>query len=227
MANIINTAKEISKLLKRNIPRIWDGKKAISEMKKANFSHWKQMEWIGFYFQFLCEKYLSEFIEIPGSKYGRVEFDGFKIIPWDFKAHAINTSSHQIIVNDSEAIAKGIKDYGAVGLILALGEVVYNDKRRTFQQWHEKLKGGLSKYSKERIKRGAWSRLRKVSFNLQQISFIKITDNTLIKCGSFQRDFRNSGGQPRREKVLLNLEDINEELIHFVEFQRILGCLKK
>jgi hypothetical protein len=138
-------------------------------------------------------------------------------IPWDFKAHAMNTSSYQIIVNDSEATARGIKKYGAVGLILALGKVTYNDEKRTFQKWHEKLKGGKSKYELERIERGAWSRLRKVSFDLQQISFVKITDATLVKSGSFQRDFRNSDGLPRREKVLLDLEKIDEELVYFAE----------
>ncbi|MBU0959427.1 MAG: site-specific DNA-methyltransferase, partial [Nanoarchaeota archaeon] len=205
----LKAAKTIGKRLKK-IPKLWDGRSSIIEMKKANFPHWKQMEWMGFYFQFLCGKYLSTIMKIPGPRYGRVEFDGFENIPWDFKAHAMNTSSHQIIVNDSEATAKGIKDYGKVGLVLALGKVLYNDEDRTFQKWHEALKGGKSKYETERIKRGAWSRIRKVSFDLQQISFIRITDDTLVKCGSFQRDFRNAGGQPRREKVLLDLEKIDE-----------------
>ncbi|HLE08245.1 MAG TPA: hypothetical protein VI914_01270 [Thermodesulfobacteriota bacterium] len=213
----LKSAKEIGDWLK-SISKIWDGRESILEMKKANYRHWKQMEWMGFYFQFLCEKYLPTIVEMPGPKYGKVEFDGFKNIPWDFKAHAMNTSNHQIIVNDSEATACGIRDHGAVGLVLALGKVLYNDEDRTFQKWHERLKGGQSKYVKERIKRGAWSRLRKVQFDLQQISFIRITDETLIKCGSFQRDFRNAGGQPRREKVLLDLEKIDKELIHYVEF---------
>jgi len=215
--NLLKVARQIGKKLK-NIPKKWDGRKSILEMKKSHYPHWKQMEWIGFYFQFLCEKYLSNFMEIPGPRYGNVNFDAFRDIPWDFKAHAMNTSSHQIIVNDSEATANGIKDYGAVGLILALGKVLYNDEDRSFQKWHEALKGGLSEYSLERIKRGAWSRLRKVSFDLQQISFIKITDATLVKCGSFQRDFRNANGSPRREKVLLDLEKIDDELIHIIEF---------
>ncbi|PIP12800.1 MAG: hypothetical protein COX49_03655 [bacterium (Candidatus Stahlbacteria) CG23_combo_of_CG06-09_8_20_14_all_40_9] len=213
----LKTAKQIGRIL-RHIPKLWDGRDSILEMKKTNFPHWKQMEWIGFYFQFLCGKYLSRVMKLPGPRYGRVEFDGLKNIPWDFKAHAMNTSSHQIIVNDSEATANGIKDYGKVGLILALGKVLYNDEDRTFQKWHEALKGGKSKYEIERIKRGAWSRIRKVSFDLQQISFIRITDDTLVKCGSFQRDFRNAGGQPRREKVLLDLEKIDEELVYFIEF---------
>jgi hypothetical protein len=215
--NFLKTAKQIGERLK-SIPTVWDGRSSILEMKNACYPHWKQMEWTGFYFQFLCEKYLSGFMEIPGPRYGNVRFDAFKYIPMDFKVHAMNTSSHQIIVNDSEATANGIKDYGAVGLILALGKVLYNDDDRTFQKWHEALKGGKSKYVMERIKRGAWSRLRKVSFNLQQISFIKITDETLIKCGSFQRDFRNADGSPRREKVLLDLEKIEDELVYVIEF---------
>lgn len=196
----------------------WDGKEAILEMKNSNFSHWKQMEWMGFYFQFLCEKNLSKIMEMPGPCYGNVPFDGLKNIPWDFKAHAMNTSSHQIIVNDSEATAKAIKEYGQVGLILALGKVEYNDENRTFQKWHEILKGGKSQFELDRIKRGAWSRIRKVVFDLQQISFIKITDKTLIKCGSFQTDFRNSDGSPRRAKVLIDLEKIDEELVDYIEF---------
>jgi hypothetical protein len=215
----LKIAKEISEGFK-NIPLVWDGRKSILEMKETSFPHWKQMEWIGWYFQFLCEKFLKGIVEIPGPKFGNSRFDGFFKIPWDFKAHAINTSAHQIIVNDSEAIAKGIEERGSVGVILALGKVEYNDEKRTFQKWHEQLKGGKSKYELERIKRGAWSRLRKTKFSLEQISFIKIDDSVLIKCGSFQRDFRNSNGRPRREKVLLDLEKLDEEIIYFLNFKQ-------
>lgn len=200
------------------IPKLWDGKQSIEEMRDAGFPHWRQMEWIGFYFQFLCAKYLTPTMCIPGPRYGNAEFDGLYKVPWDFKAHAMNTSSHQIIVNDSQAISSAIAEFGCVGLILAMGKVEYNDEERAFQKWHSVLKGGISEYEKERIRRGAWSRLRKVSFDLKQISFIQITDTTLIKSGSFQADFRNSNGRPRRSKVLLDLEQLDEELIHFVEF---------
>jgi hypothetical protein len=213
---------EIARGLSReflNISIIWDGRRSILEMKEVDFPHWKQMEWIGWYFQFLCERILEKIVKIPGPGYGNVKFDGFNKVPWDFKAHAINTSSHQIIVNDSEATASAIKEFGCVGLILAMGKVKYNDDKRTFQKWHEALKGGKSQYEIERIKRGAWSRLRKVKFELEQISFIKIDDAVLIKCGSFQRDFRNANGTPRREKVLLDLEKLDEEIIFFLDFK--------
>jgi len=216
--NFLKAAKRIGRVLSSKAPIVWDGRRAILEMKDAGYPHWKQMEWIGFYFQFLCEKHLSGFVRMPGPTFGRVRFDGLMDIPWDFKAHAINTSSHQIIVNDSQATADAIAMYGLVGLVLALGRVEYNDAERAFQQWHQELKGGKSRYEIERIRRGAWSRLRKISFHLQQISFLKIGNETLVRCGSFQRDFRNSNGMPRREKVLIDLEKIDDELAYFVEF---------
>ena len=210
-------SKKLASMLSA-VPKHWDGKQAIEEMKNAGFSHWRQMEWIGFYFQFLCAEQLTPSMEIPGPRYGNVEFDGLYKIPWDFKAHAMNTSSHQIIVNDSQAISSAISEYGCVGLFLAMGKVEYNDEERTFQEWHSVLKGGISDYEKERVKRGAWSRLRKVSLDLKQISFIQITDATLVKSGSFQSDFRNSNGKPRKAKVLLDLEKLDEEIVYFVEF---------
>ncbi|MFH1005510.1 MAG: hypothetical protein V1781_08495 [Bacteroidota bacterium] len=209
--------KKISSYLNTILPE-WNAQKAILEMKESDYPHWKQMEWIGFYFQYLCEKHLKDIFEFQTPRYGNVSFDGLYKIPFDFKAHATNTSNHQIIVNDSEAILNAIKEYGEVGLILALGKVEYNDEARTFQKWHEEIKGGLSKYSKKRIKRGAWSRLRKVNFDLQQISLIQITDKTLMKCGIFQEDFRNSNGKPRRKKVLLDLEKLDDELVQVIEF---------
>lgn len=202
------------------IPLHWHGKKAILEMKKANYPHWKQMEWIGFYFQFLCEDKLKGVFEIPGPEYKNVKFDGLYEIPWDFKAHALNTTSHQIIVNDREATSRAIKDYGCVGLILAVGEVKYNDENRNFQKWHEELKGGKSKYEMERIERGAWSRLRKIEFTLKQIVLIKIDEAQLNRCGSFQRNFRNSNGKPRREKVLLDLEKLDPNKVYIVDIRR-------
>lgn len=100
------SAKIIDKLaeLLAEMPAEWEGRQAILEMKNAGYPHWKQMEWIGFYFQFLCDTKLSSIMEIPGPKFGRVEFDGFSGIPWDFKAHPTKNAKGQegksVIIND-------------------------------------------------------------------------------------------------------------------------------
>ena len=39
-------------LLIKVLPRFVDGKKAILEMKDGGSSNWRQMEWIGFWFEF-------------------------------------------------------------------------------------------------------------------------------------------------------------------------------
>ena len=186
-------------------------------MKNAGNKQWRQMEWIGFYFQFPCEQYLADLFKFQVPRYGNASFDGFYQFPFDFKAHAINTSSHKIPVNDREAIECGIRDYGSVGLIVAVGNAVY-DENWIFYKWHEELKGKRSKYVLENVKRGAWSRLRKFSMTLKQISIIEINKKTLEDCGSFQTGFRNSDGSPRREKVLIDLEKLGDEIKHCIEY---------
>ena len=119
-----------------------EGKEAIKEMKKQNYPHWKQMEWIGFYFEFLCQEVFGNLMEYHKISYGRTSFDGFLEVPFDFKAHALNTESHQVIINDTEATVKAIDKYGCVVVIMALCEVKYNDEDRTFQKWHEDLEFG-------------------------------------------------------------------------------------
>jgi hypothetical protein len=217
MPQIKSTIDLLIKMLSY-IPIYWDGKTCILEMRDSGNTQWRQMEWIGFYFQFLCEKYLSEVMQIPGPKYGRVEFDGFLEIPWDFKAHSINTASRGIIINDSDAISRGILEFGNVGLILAMGEAEYNDLDSSFQAWHTQIKGEISDYVKRRISRGGWSRKRKVSFSLKQLLFLQISDSTLVKTGTFQRGFRNSNDSPRRSKVLIHLSNMEDELVGRLSF---------
>ena len=205
---------QLEELLKQ-MPAVWDGRKAILEMRDSGYPHWKQMEWIGFYFQFLCDTKLPPLVKIPGPKYGRVEFDGFSEIPWDFKAHPDKNANGQdnksVIVNDSLAIAEAIKQFGGAGLILAIGDAKYNDEDRSFQVWHQELKGGLSNFEKERILRKVPSRLRKTEFRLREIKLILLDDKKVRGLGSFQEGFRNSDGSPRNAKVFLDLESITAE----------------
>ena len=208
-------AKKLAGSLKK-IPREWDGKEAILEMKENGSRHWKQMEWMGFYFEFLCEKFLPE--EGEKVSYGKVVFDGFFEVPWDYKAHAINTSSHDVVMNSREAVENAIADYGSIGIIVAIGDVEYNDEDGTFKKWHSKLKGGKSKFEKERIKRRSWSRLRKVAFSLKEIVFVRIDKKVLENAGSFQKGFRNADGKLRQEKIRINLEDLSDNDYYSVEW---------
>jgi len=203
----------------QTFPHHWDGKAAITEMREGGSRNWRQMEWIGWYFEYLCQTRLVDALTIPGPTYGSASFDGFHEAPWDFKAHASNTSSHRIIVNDLEAIQEACEQYHAVGLILAVGEVVYNDREtRAFQKWHDEFKGGESYYVKARKERGAWSRLRKVEMTLQEIHLVRVDLGLVSRSGRFQKGFRNADGSARRAKLVIDLEHLDDEIIRTIKF---------
>ena len=206
--------KDIYDRLMAELSSCWDGKDAIRYMKDNGCRNWRQMEWPGWYFQFRCEKILSkeDFFAIPGPAYGKVEFDGKREIPWDFKAHTTNSSSgNQVPTNGYQEVQQAIEEYDCVGFIVASGSASFDDENQTFKKWHDDLKGGRSAYEKKRIARGASSRRRKKSFRLEAIHFVFVDKNTLQYCGSFQKGMRNSGGRPRRAKVMLDLSDTRLE----------------
>ena len=196
------------------MPKMWDGRRSILEMKNAGGRQWRQMEWMGFYFEFLCQNAFSGILEMPGMRYGKAEFDAFGTINWDFKAHAVNTTSRRVITNDKEAVESAVSEHGHYGLIIAVGKVEYNDEERSFKRWHDALKGGKSDYELNRIARGAASRLRKTEFVLEDIQFLCLDADSLDQCGgSFQQGFRNSDGNPRRPKVTIDVRKIPDESI--------------
>lgn len=197
----------------RSMPKIWDGRSAILEMRDGGSTQWRQMEWMGFYFEFLCETRFEGIIDIPGKKYGNTTFDAFREISWDFKAHAANTTRHDVVTNDVEAIKNTLSDYEYYGIILAIGEVEYNDEERTFKQWHDQLKEGVSKYETNRINRGAMSRRRKTEFVLSEIHFICLNSETLDQCSSLYHQGRNSNGKPRPPKSNVNIQKIPDSAL--------------
>ena len=205
--------------LQKGLPSAWDGKASIEYMKEKGDRNWRQMEWPGFYFQFMCEKILGEndFMECPGKKYGKVEFDGFKYINWDFKAHSIDPAKKdggKIPTNGYDETMQAINEYGQVCFIVASGESSY-DTTGAFKTWHDELKGGISKYEEDRIERNAKSRRRKISFSFDELVFVWVNAENIQHCGKFQSDFRNSNGKARKAKVMININNPNLEIYKF------------
>ncbi|MBR5479184.1 MAG: hypothetical protein IKU84_03315 [Clostridia bacterium] len=196
--------------LMSELPEYWDGKDSVLYMRDNECRNWRQMEWPGWYFQFMCEKILGKdkFFAIPGPAYGNVEFDGKRIIPWDFKAHTANVASgNKVPTNGYDAIVEAIEEYGCVGFIVAEGDAMFDDDEQSFKKWHDELKGKVSDYEKERIARGARSRKRKAAFRLDAIRFVFVDKESLKCCGRFQQGMRNANGTPRNAKVMLDISD--------------------
>lgn len=197
---------ELLKDLLSKINPVWDGKKSILEMKEADYQ-WRQMEWIGFYFEMLCHKLLNKDFCIPGEKYGNTTFDLFRQFNWDLKSHAANAGK-EIILNDCNAMRESIRTHGFHGEIIANLDIEYNDHDRSFQKWHTELKGGKSEYEIERESRTTNSRLRKTAAELKEIIFVVITPDNIGELDILHQG-RNSNGAPRPDKFGLNLENNN------------------
>lgn len=187
----------------------WDGRECVLELKNADYN-WRQMEWIGWYFEHKCRQLLpTAGFHIPGETVGKIGFDAKRSANWDFKAHAVKTHTHLAVLNDAGAMDESISRHGWHGLIVALLDCEYNDANRSFQSWHAELKGGISKYEKARIARTAISRYRKTRARMAQILFIGI-DKEHSKELRIYAQGRNSNGNPRNIKYMLDLEDLDD-----------------
>lgn len=208
-----NDVQSLKKFLSK-LPTKWVGKKSVLELKEANFN-WRQMEWWGFYFEYLCYQRLGGTFTIPGDRYGKAKTACFDIkgsINWDLKAKAIKSDDHRSILNDTEAMNLSVKKYGAHGLVIALCDVEYNDVNRSFQKWHQELKGGKSKYEINREQRTSVSRYRKTKAELQEILFLVVTSKNISSLGIHHQG-RNSNGKPRPPKYMLDYDLLEKFLV--------------
>lgn len=212
-----NLAKKIGLELKNNLNSKWDGKKAILFMKDNGSKHWKQMEWIGFYFEFMCDRILKNVLDDKKVKYGNVTFDGFLKIPWDYKSHSSNISS-KCPTNGLVEINKAIKEFGCIGLIIADGFAQLEDDNQSFKNWHDTLKGKKSDYVKKGELMGRSSRKRKEAFQLSKIIFMRVNAETIRNQGTFQKGMINADGSLRNEKLLIDMNKANNDILFELEF---------
>ncbi len=208
-----DTALAIAKALAADLLGRWDGKQCIEYLKDADYN-WKQMEWIGWYFELRAKEILGRSLGGGvGPSVGNVTIDyAVKGEPWDFKAHPTKPKDGWMYLNDVEAVDTCALHFGGIGWIIAVGEAEY-DTDGTFKQWHDELKGEPSEYERERFARGAPSRRRKRSFNCTHFLIAKVESpnqiNDAMEAGllsaRMQSGQRNSNGRPRRAKYGIHM----------------------
>ena len=192
----------------QRLPTNWDGKECILELKKAAYN-WKQMEWMGFYFELKAKELLKDICSFPGDRLdGRVEFDMKTSINYDFKSNALQASGNDIILNDTRAMDLSVENDGFHGEIIAILDVTYDDADRSFKNWHTELKGGLSDYQQRRAKEGARERRYKTHAKLVSLIYV------ILEAGDYphlkiNHQGRNSNDKPRPPKYMLNLGRID------------------
>lgn len=207
------TSITIAKTLASELLGTWHGKKCIRYLKKHDYQ-WRQMEWIGWYFEHRAKQILAGRMKVgPGPKVGNVAID-FVVQnqAWDFKAHPTKPNDGWIYLNDVEAVDACATHLGGIGWVIAVGNAVY-DEDGSFKKWHDALKGSVSQYERDRVLRGARSRRRKKSFTCthflvaQALTISQITDaiNAGLLKATMQKGQRNSNGGTRRAKYGMHM----------------------
>ena len=213
----ISDFNRVSAIIKAEISQDIDGKTAILEMKAAD-GQWRQMEWIGWFFEHIVENKVLEAVGgTVGPTYGNTTIDLMLSSPWDLKAHPLDKEA--AILNDIEAINACIEQYGRFNFFLLEGNATYDDDKQSFKRWHDDLKGEPSAYVKSGNAIGRRSRVRKTSFQPTRMIGICLDAKTLqhgISSGAikrFQDGMKNSNGNKRRGKYQIVPNKIDDKFL--------------
>ena len=184
-------------------PSYWGGRECVTALKTAGFQ-WRQMEWIGFYFEHLCFTSLNQYFGRQKRVFFNTKFDGASAFPWDLKAHCLTDingrAQSRVILNDKNAIDSCVGEYGALGLAILTGSADF-DLDGSFVDWHEKLKGKKSAYQLSNPDRK--SRARKAGFHVRSLD-IYILDGHSVNALEPYSQGKNSNGRPRPLKYMLD-----------------------
>lgn len=179
----------------------WWMRPSILELREANYQ-WRQMEWVGFYFEYLFARAVSSMpeIQIPGQKVCNMRFDAFSMVNLDLKAHTNGTSAI-IILNDRVAIEQAITLHGALGFLVINGDVQY-DQDGSDRLWHNALKGKPSAYVLSNPNRKSRRRKRRFTGCNVQFYYVDNLDQLLLV-----NQGTNSDGGARNRKYALDTSE--------------------
>jgi hypothetical protein len=216
----VEEASRIARIIRENLPQVVDGRAAVLEMKAEGSRNWRQMEWIGFWFEHFSEKHLNASTGFArGPIFGNVEFDAKSNFVWDLKAHP-HQAGDKVPLNDQEAVRDCIESYGGLGYVILQGSANYESELGEFRLWHDQLKGGQTAYQLRNVALGKRHRVRKSNFRPTNLRVLWIDSISTLEMGldagwleSFQEGMTNSNGKPRRAKFMLNLAKLPQSLI--------------
>jgi hypothetical protein len=171
--------------LAAELPERWDGRECVRWMRESGSSHWRQMEWFGFYFEerlreILNTRYPTPIVGGPRVRYGNTEFDyASPTRVWDAKAHTTlstpypwdgstpaKPASAGVWLNDSRAVRECVADQG-LGFLMVDG-LAGLDVSGSFRDWHKAygesdgraLSGYVASTGKSRARKAEWKPLK-------------------------------------------------------------------
>jgi len=222
LLNKSNTTIEVFDTLDEffnNMAKEWFGIEVYAEMIENNYRNKYQPEWPGFYLEYRLEKYLKERKKESVIKFyqdrknGGVDLDlKFPQLGYygDLKAHSI--SSGGIQGNDYNTIMNLLENQ-------SIYYIVANHETEKDKD-HNNI---VTKYwNKKQSKDDLLSYANKMKYS------VKIKSYYILELNKYNKKYidiyhqgRNSDGRPRNPKISISMKNINNFLVHTIDFDKI------
>ena len=221
LLNKSNTTIEVFDTLDEffnNMAKEWFGIEVYAEMIENNYRNKYQPEWPGFYLEYRLEKYLKERKKESVIKFyqdrknGGVDLDlKFPQLGYygDLKAHSI--SSGGIQGNDYNTIMNLLENQ-------SIYYIVANHETEKDKD-HNNI---VTKYwNKKQSKDDLLSYANKMKYS------VKIKSYYILELNKYNKKYidiyhqgRNSDGRPRNPKISISMKNINNFLVHTIDFDK-------
>lgn len=194
----------------------WFGIECYHEMIENKFTNKYQPEWPGFYLEFKLQQYLNEHHKTNIIKYSQnkkkndIDLDLFfpKMgIYGDLKAHS--STSTAIQGNDYETIMNIIENQSIYYIVCNHDTVKDSKENYVVTEFWNKIqhKDNLHSYGEK----------MKYSVKLNSYFILEINKYNKKYLNVFNQG-KNSNGKPREPKIMINEKNLNNFLVHIVEF---------
>ena len=180
----------------------WDGRRSVETMRDAEFRHWRQTEWIGWYFEYVG---IAALVNTFGGGPRRVRnttFDYALGSTWDLKAHSTGLENAAIL-NDLDAIEGGVAEGHGLGFIVLSGEPDFSESAE-FDAWHRAQRGAGPAHDR--------SRALKSGFRPVRLDAYHLPDRDALERALARRELavmaqgRQPDGRPRKPKLKLRFD---------------------
>lgn len=199
-----------------NIAKEWFGIEVYSEMIENNYRNKYQPEWPGFYLEYKLEKYLDEHDKkgiitfYQNRKKGGIDLDlKFPQIGYygDLKAHSTNSSGIQG------------NDYTTIMNLLETQSIYYIVANHDTEKDKDHNYVVTKYWNKQQNKSNLMSYANKMKYS------VKIKSYYVLELNKYNKKYidiyhqgKNSDGSPRNPKISISMKNINNFLVHIVEF---------
>lgn len=209
LSDPVSEAQALLSALADAIRDDWDGRTNITRMRDAEFRHWRQTEWFGWYFEMVGIPALIDAFGGGRARFYNTDFDYRLRTVWDLKAHdRQGGAAKTAILNDHAAVLACLRAGEGLGFLVLSGEADY-EGHLEFAEWRRAF-CGEGRSPRPKVEK-AYSRRLKTAFSPAKLQAFRLRDldhlDAAVAGGQMKLapQGRQQSGKPRNMKVHMHL----------------------